>query len=402
MLNSVIYKSKLCMIALFTTLITVSGGCKKDDDKSVPGIDSRVEPVEITFKLVEENGKALEGEAHVILSRPRPDVNMLVTRDEFMLNKSQFSYNIYVPGVLRVTVLKPGYDPFYEDYKLEVKQQELTIKLKEKSGISLLSYNVKDGFEYMNPKLQEKKIIDFVNWVNEVKPDVVVLQELNGFTEEKLADLAKDYGHKHVALLKEGGYPTAITSKTELKNVQRVQIESKVPPFRVHGYVYAETQGINVFALHYSSQSNDLVVQEAEHMIEHARSLENSDKIVFAGDFNSISPLDERFLGSKVWINSLKKYRTHRIPTDYRAIELFENAGYKDVLLLNNSFYKPSFPAKSDYLSSDFMGMRLDYVYLSETLANVCDYAEIIQTNFTNGASDHYPYLLNFKVKNDN
>ena len=54
----------------------------------------------------------------------------------------------------------------------------------------MLSYNVWYGFT----RVPERKA-KWVSWVQEQKPDVVSLQELNGYDENKLKSDAEKWGH---------------------------------------------------------------------------------------------------------------------------------------------------------------------------------------------------------------
>lgn len=383
-------------MGLFICMLLFLGTSCSKDDLVETGENSKLAPIEINIKLVDNQQSVLAGEAKVIISKPRPDVNMLVARDEFAVTTGTLKYTIFTETALRITVLKPGYNPVYQDLVLKAETQDVPIVLTPKSGLTVLSYNVLEGFQFTNPTAQASNMDEFQKWVSDLDPDIVVFQEMNGFTEAKLKDFAKTYGHDHAVLLKDWGFPTAITAKKELEDVQRIEVPSNVSGYRVHGYIYAKTHGIDLFAIHLSSQSNDLVVHEAKEILAHIDRLPDNSRVMIAGDFNSISRQDEEFLGSNFWLNNLKKYRPGRLPTNYIAIDLFSNAGYVDAQRINNSYYKPSFPVKSDYLSSDFLGIRLDYVYLSDQLANQCDYVEILHDTYTNGASDHYPYLLHF------
>ncbi len=80
------------------------------------------------------------------------------------------------------------------------------------SNLRLISYNVWYGFT----KVPDRKLA-WIEWMNRQKPDIVSLQELNGYTHEKLAEDARAYGHAYVALLKEEGFPTGITLGFYLK-----------------------------------------------------------------------------------------------------------------------------------------------------------------------------------------
>ena len=78
---------------------------------------------------------------------------------------------------------------------------------KEGSELRVLSYNVWYGFT-KQPERKKK----WLEYVSSLKPDVVSLQELNSYTEEKLAEDARAWGHPHSVLLKTKGFPTGITS----------------------------------------------------------------------------------------------------------------------------------------------------------------------------------------------
>lgn len=390
-----IHKQNIVTFFCAFALLVAGNSCSKDSE-SIIGEDSKVESTEVVVQLVGANNERITGEATIIISRKRPDINMLVPRVHAVVSEGSLPYKIFTDTEVRITVLKKGYNPVYKDVVLKPDTKTVPVVLTPKTGLTVLSYNVKDGFEWKNKGNMER----FTAWVSQLDPDVIVFQELVSFKHVDLTTLAKNYGHDFSVLLKEDGYPTGITSKQEIKNIERVFITSKFSPYRVHGYINAETSGLNIFAVHFSSQSNDLVLQEAEHVITQAKLKSVNGPVLISGDFNSISPIDEQMLGSKFWTTSMKKYRPARVPFDYRTMHLFEDSGFKDAVTLNgNTFYKASFPTRTDYLGADFLGFRLDYSYLSEPLSQQCDYAEILQDSYTNLASDHYPFLMHFNVK---
>ena len=387
--------TRVTVLSVLMATSLLIGGCSKDDTVPSDATEFRVEASTVKIRFQDEGQQRIEGDITVRISRVRPDVNLLVTRDELTTSTSEIDYKIYTDTKVRISVLKKGYNPTYQDVTLKPDTKEVSITLTPKTGLTVLSYNVKDGFGWKN----KANLDNFVDWVTMVDPDVIVFQELVGFKQADLVNLAKRYGHDFSVLLKESGYPTGITSKEPITNIERVFITSNTPQFRVHGYIRAETFDTDIFAVHFSSQSNNLVLQEATHVLEAAKNSTN-ERVIIAGDYNSISPVDEQMLGNKFWTSSMKKYRPSRVPFDYRTMDLFEKSDFQDAVKLNdNSHYRASFPAKTDYISSDFLGFRLDYVYLSKVLSAQCDYAELVQDQYTNKASDHYPYLLHFDVK---
>lgn len=387
------YKKLFVWAFVVSMNLLIFNSCSKGSIE-VLNESSKLTPSEVNIQLYDENNKLLTDEATVIISKRRPDVNMLVPRIEAKVTDGQLKYKIFASTDVRITVLKKGYKPIYKDVTLVPEVKEHAITLTPKTGLTVLSYNVKDGFEYKNSGNMDR----FRIWVTEIDPDVIVFQELVTFTHSDLSSFANSLGHEFSYLLKEEGYPTGITSKHPINNAERVFLTSNHPPYRVHGYISAETAGLNIFAVHFSSQSNDLVFQEATHILAEARLKSVSGPVLIAGDYNSISPVDEQKLGSIVWTTSMQKYRPSRIPFDYRTMNMFEESDFKDAVRLNdNKYYKASFPVQPDYYTADFLGFRLDYAYLSETLSSRCSFAEILQDSYTNNASDHYPYLLHFE-----
>ena len=108
------------------------------------------------------------------------------------------------------------------------------------SRIRVLTYNVWYGFT----KKSERKS-DWLAYVKSLKPDVVALQELNGYSPEQLAVDAKFWGHKYTALLKEDGFPTGITSKFPIGKLKKVMDGYH------HGMLSCKTGGIQIYNIHF-------------------------------------------------------------------------------------------------------------------------------------------------------
>ena len=96
-------------------------------------------------------------------------------------------------------------------------EQKLDITLQESHSLSIMSYNVKDGFENKDTKKER-----FLEWLKRYDPDIMLFQELNKFTEKSLGEFAKKYGHEYAYIVKEDGYPTGITSRYPLTNVEKI------------------------------------------------------------------------------------------------------------------------------------------------------------------------------------
>ena len=107
--------------------------------------------------------------------------------------------------------------PFFFVLSFLINSSSLKISHAENiNKIRVLSYNVWYGFT----KKSERKA-DWHHYVKSLKPDIVALQELNGYTPNKLAQDGKSWGHMHSVLLKEDGFPTGIASKFPIRNLKK-------------------------------------------------------------------------------------------------------------------------------------------------------------------------------------
>ena len=75
--------------------------------------------------------------------------------------------------------------------------------------LKVITYNSWNGAD-------EEKHEHLASWVKKQDPDVVALQELVGFSKEKLSTFGKSWDHPHALILKEDGYPVGLTAKSLL------------------------------------------------------------------------------------------------------------------------------------------------------------------------------------------
>lgn len=106
--------------------------------------------------------------------------------------------------------------------------------------LKVLSYNVLEGM-----KLDKaNNYNNFVTWVNEQAPDIMAIEETNGFTTEKLTALSARWGHNYAEMCKESGYPVSITSKYP------IEVVSRILDGVWHGGIHVKIKGINILVLH--------------------------------------------------------------------------------------------------------------------------------------------------------
>lgn len=251
--------------------------------------------------------------------------------------------------------------------------------------LKLISYNILKGME--TDTTTGKTV--FVEWVKEQNPDVLAIQEANYFTQKSLEELAASYGHPYAVLLREKGYPTAITSKTPIVMVDKV-IDNMW-----HGFIACKVAGYNMIILHLSPHVYTKRQEEIQVILETVKASGEFKNWMIMGDFNSLSPLDK------------SKYADGKYAERLRAAEL----KYPNQKHLNNGEldfsvqqavldfgFVDSAREDKNFTDKDFGG-RIDYIYVSPDLRRRIASCGFIKDDFTKKYSDHRPVLLNLKAK---
>ncbi len=145
------------------------------------------------------------------------------------------------------------------------------------SSLKIITHNVWYGFT----KKPSPRYAEWRTWTKEQNPDIVSLQELNGYTAEKLADDANSWGHQYSELLKTDGFPTGITSRYPITDVKRVMDGMH------HGLLRCRIQGIWFYVIHFHPSNFARRIEEALLLKADVQQLpEENPRIVLAGDFN--------------------------------------------------------------------------------------------------------------------
>jgi exodeoxyribonuclease-3 len=254
----------------------------------------------------------------------------------------------------------------------------------QNTTLKVINYNVLEGF-----KQDTSKMNDFVEWVSKQNPDILIMQEVNKFSQKSLESLAVRYGHHYAVLAKPTGYPVAITSKYPIINVQKV-IDNMY-----HGYIYAQIKNYHVFAVHFAPREAAKRKLETEQILDHVASLPVNANIIISGDFNAYSESDQDNYEYQIKKGlNLKRLQTYK--EDFAMMKLYESKGLVDVYKkLNPTGYKRSFPTVLK--DNGDTGSRIDYILMSRTLADKAVKAEIVHDKVTNTVSDHYPVVVEIK-----
>jgi len=234
--------------------------------------------------------------------------------------------------------------------------------------------------------------------MNEQHPDIAALQELNEYTRQKLAEDAKSYGHEYSALLKEDGFPTGITSRYPIEDIQRIR-----EGFH-HGLIRVRILDYYIYVIHLHPSNWERRKIEINLILENIKNLPGDSKVILAGDFNTFSPLDsvyyahgrlEPFFNDRDSLYKEKNLNNGEL--DYSVIQEVLDFGLIDLVASrqDSSFiFRGSFPTLIEKEGEHGDERRLDYVFVSRNLSNKVTNARVVITDTTSILSDHYPVVV--------
>lgn len=271
--------------------------------------------------------------------------------------------------------------------------------------LKVMSYNIWNGFDWGKDNARREKCVD---WIKSKKPDVVALQELCGYDEQMLKEDAQNWGHQYVQLLKTEGYPTALTSNRPIQLKER-----KLDDFW-HGVLHCETYGIDFYVVHLSPADAKFRLTEAQRITKSIQESQ-SDNYVILGDFNATSPFDAYVLEQNHTLREKYKPKTADDKYsnlvngnfDYAVIGQFLACPAVDVALnkfdlVNKGYTFPTTALTGKYNNTEKSiienRVRIDYILASPKLGTTCMDFKIFNQQETQGLSDHYPLMAEFKL----
>ena len=243
--------------------------------------------------------------------------------------------------------------------------------------IRVISYNILEGMK--TDTTPGKQV--FVGWVKKEDPDILALQECNKFKQKSLEELARAYGHPYAVIVKEKGYPTGLTSKYPITDIQRITNNM------THGFIVARVKDLNIVVLHLNPHSYAKRRAEIDQVLKTIAAAPSQKRWMVMGDFNAVSPLDkENYADGRV----LAEFQ--RAPTastnliggkalDFEVQQKVLDFGLKDAGKMMDSKH-------------ELPGKRIDFIYVTQDLAPKVKAARFLLDDFTEAYSDHRPILL--------
>ncbi|WP_460761638.1 endonuclease/exonuclease/phosphatase family protein [Niabella terrae] len=274
----------------------------------------------------------------------------------------------------------------------------------------VINYNTLHGFAS-----DSATRLKFTKWVKGQDPDLVVFEEMIGFSVNELREFAAGFGHHFSAIMSpETGHdvthPLAISSRYPIQELEMANENMW------HGYLLAKVAGIYCLVTHLAPFTLKDRQQDITRILARIDSLPREAPLMIAGDFNAFARFDSSHYGADLRKSmarlegrlepksgtAIVKYKTiyrnnlNKGAIDFSVTDQMLAAGFQDAYYLLHKSFKNSVPVKSRMKKNSFL-RRVDYIWVNENLAPRLIKADILQDTVTDRLSDHYPVLAVFK-----
>mgnify|MGYP001463543675 CR=1 FL=1 len=263
----------------------------------------------------------------------------------------------------------------------------------------ILTYNTlfagRDGSDDRRARAQ-------VEFINDLKPDVFLMQEAKGFDANGgawLYALEQQIGMRgFLAIAPRTGQNLAIFIREPLRplsfDADGAHFHHTLATLKVA--VPGSEQPITFISAHLCPNGPPVRRREAAYLAVQA----TPEKLtLITGDFNSASPHDPE---PADWATLAPHHRARYLADDLHGIDRsvlahLEVAGWVDLGHQLDADRASTVPTAA-YRDAEFATMRCDYLLASQALAaRACGY-RVIRNDITDAASDHYPVLTTFEV----
>lgn len=268
--------------------------------------------------------------------------------------------------------------------------------------LKILTYNTlfagRDGRD-------DRRAVAQISLINELKPDVFLMQEAKGFDANGgawLYSLESLIGMRgFLAIAPHTGQHVAIFVRKPFQTVSfvtdNIHFHHALATLKVALPGGSEHEQIFTFMNAHLCPNGAVARQrEADYLAVQA---DPRSFTLLIGDFNSASPHDSEPEGFKeLSAHHRARYISSDLNTaDRSVLAHLEIAGWVDVGHLLGGSNIPTVPT-AGFAGTEFAVMRCDYMLASLALAQYASSYQVIRNSETDMASDHYPVLATFEV----
>lgn len=230
--------------------------------------------------------------------------------------------------------------------------------------------------------------------IGDQRPDVLALQELQGFrTDGLMGRVAEAVGMLPFLAREWFGQPVAVLVRPELRVVAAGPVRRPFHHATQRVDIATGAGPLAVLATHFYPYSGGRRLREAGWL---AAAVRRDRLALVAGDLNTLDPWTDH--ADRVARLPVEYRRRHRRPdglVDTRAVAALDRAGLVDVFRSVGEGDGWTAPTSRGG-GVEFSGMRLDYLFASPALAALARRCVVVRGGETESASDHYPVLAEF------
>jgi len=237
--------------------------------------------------------------------------------------------------------------------------------------------------------------------IDEIKPDILLIQEAKNYTANGMSLLFKMEERINmrgfIGPAPHTGQNTGIFISPVIKPIS-VEVDSEhfhhavvVLKINVPGF----DKPVTLISAHLCPFGPNVRLREVYYLTNY----EAADAYtLLAGDFNSVSPYDPDPSG----IDELPSHFRARYVSpdgkdvDKRTLEILYQAGFIDIAHLLGKNFETTVPA-ANFTGTEFVPFRSDYILTSKALSSLATCYQVIKNPITDFASDHYPVMAEFK-----
>lgn len=268
--------------------------------------------------------------------------------------------------------------------------------------LKVLTYNTlfagRDGVD-------DRRAVAQIGLINELTPDVFLMQEAKGFDANGCAWLylleAQIGMRGFLALAPHTGQHVAIFVRQPFRTVSfatdAIHFHHALATLKVALPGGSDHDPVFTFmSAHLCPNGATVRQREAAYLAVHA---DPNNYILLTGDFNSASPHDAEPEGfGELAAHHRSRYIANDLQTADRSILAhMETAGWVDIGYALGESKVPTVPT-AGFAGTEFAVMRCDYMLASQALAQHATSYKVIRDSVTDMASDHYPVFATFEV----
>ncbi|MEU8240507.1 endonuclease/exonuclease/phosphatase family protein [Actinoplanes missouriensis] len=227
------------------------------------------------------------------------------------------------------------------------------------------------------------------------RPDILAVQELrdfDGYGGRKLAAFAEATGMTAHLSRSVFGQPVAVLVRPPLRITRRSSVRWRLHHAAAAVTVPTAAGPLTVVSTHLNPFSPYRRMREARWLA--ARHATGSGLTLIAGDMNGLAPSEDH---SAALAELPPRYHPRHVSPsgepDTRAVAAFLEAGFTDLGRTAGTTVPTT-----GLGGTEFGPMRLDYVLVSPRLASRAGTPQVIRTELTDHASDHYPVRVDLDI----